>query len=244
MNHPDPAEPGEWIQQGELPESLLALLGLIGRDAAPVLPGHAARIHELGGRAPGRARGTAARGRLPRNRPARRGLPALHEPIQYVDAPAQLGRPPRALPGGAQRGRACARRHRLRIAAGLGAPPPRRQAPLQATSSSPERPRTRGAPALGSPGRLADDLRHAPFRRNPPRVVHQSGALLARSSTGACSRRRRTRGQPAARAGALPRDRGLEPLGVLRGARRQPAPAGRGGHHQAHAGRPDARRSS
>jgi glutathione S-transferase len=37
MNHPDPAEPGEWLAEGELPESLLALLALIGRDAVPVV---------------------------------------------------------------------------------------------------------------------------------------------------------------------------------------------------------------
>ncbi|MFI5214991.1 MAG: glutathione S-transferase family protein [Candidatus Limnocylindria bacterium] len=37
MNHPDPAEPGAWIAGGELPESLLELLALIGRDAGPVL---------------------------------------------------------------------------------------------------------------------------------------------------------------------------------------------------------------
>jgi glutathione S-transferase len=37
MNHPDPAEPGEWLKDTELPESLRELLGLIGRDAVPVL---------------------------------------------------------------------------------------------------------------------------------------------------------------------------------------------------------------
>jgi hypothetical protein len=37
MNHPDPAEPGEWLKDSELPESLRELLGLIGRDAVPVL---------------------------------------------------------------------------------------------------------------------------------------------------------------------------------------------------------------
>jgi len=37
MNHPDPAEPGEWLKDGPLPESLRQLLGLIGRDALPVV---------------------------------------------------------------------------------------------------------------------------------------------------------------------------------------------------------------
>jgi glutathione S-transferase len=37
MNHPDPAEPGEWLKEAELPETLLDLLGLIGRDAVPVV---------------------------------------------------------------------------------------------------------------------------------------------------------------------------------------------------------------
>jgi glutathione S-transferase len=37
MNHPDPAEPGEWLKDTQLPESLRELLGLIGRDAVPVL---------------------------------------------------------------------------------------------------------------------------------------------------------------------------------------------------------------
>ena len=37
MNHPDPAEPGEWLKETELPDSLRELLALIGRDAVPVL---------------------------------------------------------------------------------------------------------------------------------------------------------------------------------------------------------------
>jgi glutathione S-transferase len=37
MNHPDPAEPGEWLAEGALPETLRALLALIGADAAPLL---------------------------------------------------------------------------------------------------------------------------------------------------------------------------------------------------------------
>jgi glutathione S-transferase len=37
MNHPDPAEPGEWLKEAELPETLRDLLGLIGRDAVPVV---------------------------------------------------------------------------------------------------------------------------------------------------------------------------------------------------------------
>ncbi len=37
MNHPDPAEPGEWFDDDELPDSLRALLTLIGRDAVPVV---------------------------------------------------------------------------------------------------------------------------------------------------------------------------------------------------------------
>ena len=37
MNHPDPAEPGEWFKGAELPETLRDLLGLIGRDALPVV---------------------------------------------------------------------------------------------------------------------------------------------------------------------------------------------------------------
>ncbi|HEY8153423.1 MAG TPA: glutathione S-transferase family protein [Myxococcota bacterium] len=36
MNHPDPAEPGDWIAEGALPETLVDLLALIGRDALPV----------------------------------------------------------------------------------------------------------------------------------------------------------------------------------------------------------------
>lgn len=37
MNHPDPAEPGEWLKEDGLPDSLRELLALIGRDALPVV---------------------------------------------------------------------------------------------------------------------------------------------------------------------------------------------------------------
>jgi hypothetical protein len=37
MNHPDPAEPGEWLKDGALPDSLRELLALIGRDALPLV---------------------------------------------------------------------------------------------------------------------------------------------------------------------------------------------------------------
>jgi glutathione S-transferase len=37
MNHPDPAEPGEWLGEDALPETLAALLALVGGDAVPLL---------------------------------------------------------------------------------------------------------------------------------------------------------------------------------------------------------------
>ena len=141
-----------------------------------------------------------------------------------------------------------ARRHGLRGAAGLRAPPPRRQAPLQArprelSEAAVDTQRPRPDRSLGRRGRLADDSEHALFRRQPARVVHQPRALVAPVQP-ARPRGGAEREQSAARAGALPRHRRFESLGVLRGARREPAPAGRGRHHQAHAGRHDARRAA